>query len=170
MFTNLNGIAEFKAVFKIKEYEKLSPEDKNKFIREALTSILKINPRGITASQLEEFLPFDTKTLHKHLEYLTAIREAYSIPIGKTYVYYPNGKLERYTDFEDVEFGMKSYTFFNLVNFFGEYIYIQEKERDAHNTFKITGGIMIEKSKMKDFIQKILTFESRVVSRERELQ
>jgi hypothetical protein len=169
MIPKINGVAEFKEQFKIKEYEKLSSEDKNRFIRTALTTILKANPRGLTVSQVTQVLPFDIKTLHKHLEYLTAIREAYSIPIGKTNVYYPNGKLEHYTNFENVEIGARAYTFFGLVNFMGDYIYVQEKERDAHNTFKVTGGLMIEKDKLKDFIQSLLSFESRVVTREREL-
>lgn len=169
MISEIEGEEEFKRQFKIKEYEKLSPEDKNRFIRTALTMILKANPRGLTVSQVGQVLPFDIKTLHKHLEYLTAIREAYSILIGKTYVYYPNGKLEHYSNFENVELGSRVYTFFGLSNFFGEYIYVQEKEKDAHNTYKVSGGLMIEKDKLNDFIQSLLSFESKVAIREREL-
>ena len=168
MMSEIEGAEDFKKQFKLKEYEKLSPEDKNQFIRTALTKILKANPRGLTVNQVGQILPFDPKTLAKHLEYLTAIREAYSITIGKTNVYYPNGKLEHYSNFENVELGARAYTFFGLSNFFGEYIYVQEKERDVHNTYKVSGGLMIEKDRLKDFIQSLLSFEAKVSLRERE--
>lgn len=165
----INGIDKFNDLFKKRQYDNLSGDDKNKFIRHILIELLKDNPNGITANQLEMFLPFDVKTIRKHLEYLTAIRESYSIQIGRTYVYYPNGKLARFANFEDIEIGSKYYSFFDIKNQYGNFVYLQEKEKDVYNTFKVTGGLLVEKEKVADFISRLDMFLNKISSREVEL-
>lgn len=158
----VHGADKFKELFNKREYSKLSVDDKNKFIRQVVKDILRENPRGLTASSFENILPFDNKTIRKHLEWLTAVREAYVVQFGNMRVYYPNGKLAHYTDYENVPIGGKHYSFFDLRNEYGRFVYVQEKEKDEYNTFKVSGGLLIKRDSVMDFAENLRRFDDRI--------
>lgn len=137
----------------IKEIENLGPEEKKEYYRLVISEILKKNPNGITASQIVDLTGFDHRTVTKHLDFLTAVREAYKKEFGpRTVIYYPNHSLSEPSTKETYQIGDSYYTFSQIQNDFGEFLYIQEKKKDSKNIFTTIGGIIISVDAIDDFI------------------
>lgn len=141
----------------------MSPEDKKKFARAILKRILENNPNGITIPQLKEISDFNSRTITKHMEYLTAIREAYKRQFGpRTVLYYPNGRVMHPTLDREYRIGNKYYSFTMIQNPFGEFLYVQEKTKDEYNLYTVTGGIVVQKENIPDLIKHIEDFSKEV--------
>lgn len=135
------------------DFKKMPPQDRKELIRTVLLKIVKQNPNGITIPQIEKLTNFDARTISKHLEYLTAIREIYKLEMGvKTIIYYPNGKIMHSAN-KDYKIGDKFYAFSLISNVFGDFIYIQEKGLDMYNTLVVKGGLIIQKEHLNEFIE-----------------
>lgn len=137
------------------EFKKLPPMERKRFTQSIILQILKRNPNGITVKLIEAMTFFDARTIAKHLEYLVAIREAYKNDMGKTAIYFPNGRISHPISIEDIKIGDKYYSFSFIKNPFGEFLYIQEKNKDIYNVFTVEGGLIIQKEYIDEF-RKIL--------------
>lgn len=140
-------------------FSKLPPEERKRHIRTILLKIINKNPKGITITGLKKLSGFDIRTIAKHVEYLTATREIYNFEIGaRNVIYYPNGRL-MHSSTNEYEIGGKFYNFSLLRSMFGNFLYIQEKEKDEYNTFIVKGGLVIRKDSIQDFIEKLQEVE-----------
>ncbi len=138
------------------EFKTMAPQERKRHIRTILKLILHKNGKyGITVPQIMKIASFDSRTISKHLEYLIAIREAYKMDLGGNIaLYYPNGIIMHSHDVDE-KIGNKYYSFSFIKNQTGEFLYIQEKSKDQFNTFAVKGGLVIEKSKVSQFIEKL---------------
>jgi len=138
------------------DFERMNPQDKKRNIQAILLELLRKNPNGITTAQLEGLTSFDRRTISKHMEYLTAIREAYRIEMGANLiVYYPNGKLMHPSANEDYKIGDKYYRFSFIENPLGKFLYIQEKTKDEYNTFVVKGGLVVQMQNVPEFLEEL---------------
>jgi len=143
----------------VEAFNKLPPAERKRHIRTIMLKIVHKNPNGITIAGLNKLTGFDSRTIAKHIEYLTATREIYKLELGaKNVVYYPNGRLMHST-MDECEIGGKYYNFSFLRSIFGDFLYIQEREKDEYNTFVVKGGLIIKKDNIHDFIEKLQEVE-----------
>jgi hypothetical protein len=145
----------------IEELNKMPPSERKRHIRTILLKIVNKNENGITVPTLEKLTSFDQRTISKHMEFLTAIREAYKLEMGNQIIYYPNGKLMHPSDNIEKQIGDKFYKF-SLIenNIFGKFLYIQEREKDIFNAFVVKGGLVVEQDKINEFIESLKEVES----------
>lgn len=133
----------------------LSPEKRSDIIRITIKRILNEHPEGVTCPDLSEITGLSIKTVRKHLDFLTAVREAYKKEYGaRLAVYFPNGKLiHPYSD-TIRKIGESIFSFQRIENTWGKFIYVQERKKDPYtNKTKTVGGIMIHKESIEKFIE-----------------
>lgn len=148
--------------YTIEEIENLPPEDKKEYYRLIIQDVLRNNPDGLTVSKIQKITGFNKKTIRLHLDYLTAIREAYKKEFGpKSIVYYPNHNFSHPHGDRTYKIGDAYYTFKEITNEYGEYLYIQEKTKDRHNMYTVLGGIIISKDGLEDFIRHLEDIKNR---------
>lgn len=143
--------------FDTKSIEQLSPEKRSDMIRIAIKRILNNHPEGLTASDLAEMTGLSAKTVKKHLDFLTAVRETYKKEYGtRLAVFFPNGRLiHPYSD-TIRQIGDSLFSFQRIENTWGEFFYIQEKKKDPYtNKTKTVGGVMIERDSVEKFIAEL---------------
>jgi len=148
--------------YSIGEIENLPPEDKKEYYRLIIQDILRQHPDGLSASQIQKITGFNKKTVQQHLEYLTAIREAYKKEFGpRSIVYYPNHNFSHPHSDRTYKIGDNYYTFKEIKNEYGEYLYIQEKSKDRHNMYTVLGGIIISKDGLDEFVRVLQDIKNR---------
>jgi len=136
---------------------KLSPEKREEVIRIMVKQTLDQHPEGLTPHDIAEMCDLSLITVRKHLDFLTAVREAYE----KTYrprfsVYYPNGRLVH--PYSDTILNAREaiYSFQRIENTFGKFVYVQERKKDVYtNKTRTVGGILIETQSIDKFIEKL---------------
>jgi hypothetical protein len=138
--------------------ESMRPREKQKYIEHVILEVLKRNPRGVTISELQAKTPFARNTLMKHLNRLVATRQASRLDRGKISIYYRNGSVQNAVDFRDKTDLDHLYTFMQLENEDGQFVYIQEKEVDEFRSIKVKGGIMINATVAPEFLAKLREF------------
>lgn len=143
------------------EIKRLPPMDRKRYIQKMILNVLKNNPNGVTVPFLMRNISLNRRTIREHLEYLVAIREAYKRDMG-TAVYYPNGRVLHSAPREEVKIGDKYYSFEFIQNPFGEFLYVQEKEKDDYNISVVKGGLIIKKEDIDDFILKMKKIEEKI--------
>ena len=132
------------------EYMKnISPFKKEDILKERLLEFLKINPKGLTTTDIQKDTKISRKTLEKHLQLLVYENELYMKQFGSTRVYYPNHRLH-YLDFEKLTINNRTYWFDIMDNEFGKFLIIQEK-RKSGDKFVTKGSILIPADKIKLF-------------------
>jgi hypothetical protein len=137
----------------LQEIEHLPPDAKEEYYRLVVSQIVRANPGGLTVSDICAFTNFDRKTIGQHLDFLVAVREAYKEVIPpRTAKYYPNGKLVHGFGETSARIGNAVFTFRRLVNQFGDFVYVQEKKRDARNLLTVAGGILVSADGIDNFI------------------
>jgi len=110
------------------EYGKMSPQEKESYIKETLKKTLQLNPYGITISQLKQTLPFEKRVMEKHLEIMKFTNEIYSITVGTNVLWIPNHKGMHEATSESVKFGNNEYQVYILKNRLGDFAVIQQKD------------------------------------------
>lgn len=142
-----------------KEYDALSPSERDSYIKTLLLKILEINKNGSTIPQITKKLNeyfgenyINRLTIWRHLELLNSTREAYKIEYGRVSVYYKNGIMIHHLFQKDIKLKNREYGFTFVKNLFGEEVYVQEKEMDKQGTSIICGGLNIPLSEIKEFI------------------
>lgn len=137
----------------LQEIEHLPPDAKEEYYRMVISQIVRANPGGVTVTDICNFTNFDRKTVSQHLDFLVAVREAYKdVTPPRTAKYYPNGKLVHGFGETSAHLGNAVFTFRRLVNQFGEFVYVQEKKRDARNLLAVAGGILVPEDGVEEFV------------------
>jgi len=136
----------------------MSPKDRDKYMEYVILEILKLNPQGATVTEITDATGLYRTTITKHLNRLTAIREAYKIERGPVSIYYKNGKVVHARTVEHSFANDKRFTFFRLQNDEEKSVYIQEKETNSFGTVKVKGGIIIEDEDFLEFMKELQKF------------
>jgi len=133
------------------EYQKMSAYEKETHIKEILRKTLKMNPSGVTVTQLNQKLPFDRRIIEKHLAAMEFTNEIYIIKLGSNKLYIPNHKAlhEATRDSERIEHF--EYNVYTLKNKLGDFVVVQQKDlrRDSAD---ITGGLQIPLAHYEKFV------------------
>jgi hypothetical protein len=140
--------------FDREELENLSPEDKREIFRGIIQSLLRKYDEGVTTGKMKELTGFSSNTVKAHLEYLVSTREAYKREYGgRTIIYFPNGKLCHHDILQKYILGGKEYSLKFISNPMGEFLYIQEQERDLDGGTRVAGGLVIDRMEIPRFAE-----------------
>lgn len=132
------------------EYQKLSPADKETYIKEILRQTLQKNSQGVTITQLNQELPFERRIMEKHLEIMKYTNELYTVKLGSNILYIPNHKAMHEASSHFAKFGHHEYQVYTLRNRLGNFAIIQQ--RKISNTQEITGGLQVPLEDFERFI------------------
>lgn len=143
------------------EYLKLPPNEREQYIREILRQTVRKNINGVTVSTLTQKLPFDSRTIEKHLSVLTCTNEIYSVKIGNTQLYLPNSIPMHHAKKQTFNIKNREYTAYVLQNRMGEFVFIQEKKKTEYNE-EIGGGILIPLADFEQFVNFISGFDAEI--------
>ena len=77
------------------EYQKMSPQEKETYIKEVLKKTLQLNAHGLTVTQLKDALAYDRRIIEKHLAIMKVTNEVYTVTLGSNIIYIPNHKAMR---------------------------------------------------------------------------
>jgi len=139
------------------DYLKLPPSERELYVREILRQTVRKNEQGVTVGMLSEKLPFDPRTIEKHLSILTCTNEIYSVKIGNTQLFLPNSIPMHHAKKQTVTIGNREYIAYALQNRMGEFVFIQEKKKTEFAE-EVGGGILIPLADFKQFVGFITTF------------
>lgn len=149
------------------EIKSLRPKDRDAYISKLILDILELNiNKGITIPEIVKNTKLNRITIAKHLNRLVSIREAYSVSRGKLTIYYKNGRIVHQTNMKDTYLQDRIYSFYRLKNEDGDFIYIQEKERDKYNRIVVKGGILIRDQDFVKFLSELQSFALEVTKDE----
>jgi len=139
------------------EYLKLPPSERELYVREILRQTVRKNAEGVTASMLTQKLPFDSRTIEKHLSILRCTNEIYFVRIGNTQLYLPNSIPMHHTKKQTFKIKDREYIAYALQNRMGEFVFIQEKKKTEF-TEEIGGGILVPLANFEQFTNFISSF------------
>lgn len=149
------------------EIKSLRPKDRDAYISKLFLDILQLNAnKGITIPELVKQTKLSRITIAKHLNRLVSIREAYCVSRGILTIYYKNGRVVHQTNLRDTYLDDRIYSFYRLKNEDGNFIYIQEKERDRYNRVVVKGGILVRDQDFLKFLSKLQSFALEVSENE----
>jgi DNA-binding transcriptional ArsR family regulator len=149
------------------EIRSLRPKDRDAYTSKLILDILELNiSKGITIPEIAQRTKLSRITIAKHLSKLVAMREAYSVSRGKLTIYYKNGRIVHQTNMKDTYLEDRIYSFYRLNNEDGNFIYIQEKERDKFNRVVVKGGILIRDQDFIKFLSELQSFALEVSEHE----
>lgn len=131
-------------VLKRQEYLKLPPQERERYVREILRQTVNMNRHGVTVPLLSRKLPFDSRTVEKHLSIMTYTNEIYTVRIGPTILYLPNSRAihPAIEIDETLEANGREFAVSVLRNRLGDFAFIQERKRTGMAK-EIGGGILI---------------------------
>ena len=133
------------------EYQKLSPQDKESYIKEIIRKTLLLNPSGLTVSQLRESLQYDRRIIEKHLAIMKYTNEIYTVKLGSNVIYIPNHKAMREATSSSKRFGQYEYQVYTLKNRLGEFAVIQQRNATKESQ-DIVGGIQMPLGDFPEFV------------------
>ena len=137
---------EIPEVIKKSELLKKKSYERERYIQKIIKETLEMNPYGVILKALEKSLPFDYRTIEKHLFALTFTNEVYTEKIGASTLYLSN--LIEVEDTNDIELNDYKYEISIIKNRRGEFVLIRQFEGED-----IKGGIVIPKDKFGEFIE-----------------
>jgi hypothetical protein len=152
-----------KNMFILEEYMKLSPQKREAYVHNTIKEIVEMNESGISISDIEAVTKFfSRKAIEKHLEILVATNEVYTKHIGKTIVFYPNGKLVHGKLQREMRIDENNILKFQIVdNPFGEFLFFHQVARLEMGEL-IKGGLMIPREKIKELKNFIDSIEKEI--------
>lgn len=141
------------------ECRKLSPQKREAYLQNTIKETIDLNQDGISIADIEEITKFfSRKAIEKHIEKLLATNEIYAKQIGKTLVFYPNGRLVHGKLQKELKIDEDTVLKFQIVdNPFGEFLFFHQITRTELGE-QIKGGLLIPKNKikeLKDFVDSI---------------
>ena len=152
-------------IYAEKEFEGLSQSQKEKHYDYVVKKVLENAKEGIIISQIKEAIPYlNDKAIQRYLDKLVNTNVAYKKLIGRTYIYYLNGRLLHESLKEDMQAGDKLYSFYHIKNPDGEFVFIQEKKRGEFRDFSITGGILIKVDYFDNLLDSLLVINKKIKS------
>ena len=140
------------------EYLKLPPSERELYIREILRQTVRKNENGVTVGLLAKRLPFDPRTIEKHLSILTYTNEIYVVKVGNTQLFLPNSIPMHPTKKQSFETEDREYTAYALENRLGKFVFIQEKKKTEF-TEEVGGGILIPLADFERFVKFLNSFK-----------
>lgn len=162
MNTNINLLDGIK-LYTEKEFEGLSQSQKEKHGEYVIKHILENAKESLIISQIKESVPYlNEKTIQRYLDKLVNTNVAYKKLIGRTYIYYLNGRLLHESLKEDMQAGDKLYSFFHIKNPDGEFVFIQEKKKGDFKDFSITGGILIKADYFDNLLEHLIEVNKKI--------
>lgn len=145
------------------EYLKLPPSERELYVREILLQTVRKNENGVTVGLLVRKLPFDSRTIEKHLSILTYTNQIYSVMVGNTQLFLPNSIPMHPAKKQSFQTKNRDYIAYVLVNRLGEFVFIQEKKKTEF-TKEIGGGILIPLADFDEFVRFLDGFKSDIHS------
>jgi len=138
-------------LFNLREYRKLSPQKREAYLHNTIKEIIELNQNGISIADIIGITQFfSRKAIEKHLERLLATNEIYTKQIGKTLVFYPNGRLVHGKLQKELKLDENTVLKFQIVdNPFGEFLFFHQVNRTELGEL-IKGGLLIPKNKIKE--------------------
>lgn len=152
------------------EYLTLPPYERDLYVRQIVRKTLGMNPHGVSIGMLTNSLPFDFRTIEKHLSILIHTNEIYSVRIGPTILYLPNSRAVRPAIEETLRTDGREYGFYLLQNRLGEFVFIQEKRKTESGreefggepiTEEAKGGVLIPIESYNDFVKHMNKFNEK---------
>jgi len=133
------------------------PKKKEDYIRKAIRETVKLNQHGVTLPQLIEVLPYDKRTIEKHLYALTFTGDIYTEKIGVTTLYLSNFiDIKKKSD-NPIKINDNKYEALIIKNRNGEYLLLQKSiENDT------IGGFIIPIADVDKFLEFIERFISKI--------
>jgi predicted transcriptional regulator len=134
------------------EYQKMSPQEKETYIKEVLKKTLQLNPHGLTVTQLRDALQYDRRIIEKHLAIMKMTNEVYTVTLGSNVLYIPNHKAMREATSQTRRFGDYEYQVFTLKNRLGDFVVLQQKniKKDSQD---IAGSLQLPLKDFKDYVE-----------------
>lgn len=133
------------------DYLKLPPHERERYVREILRQTVNNNQYGVTVPLLSRSLPFDPRTIEKHLSVLTYTNEIYTVNVGPTTLYLPNSRVMHPVLEKMLKINSREYGVYVLKNRFGDFVFIQEKKKTEFIE-EVGGGILIPLSDFGKFV------------------
>lgn len=143
------------------EYLKLPPSERELYVREILRQTVRCNEEGVTVTRLANKLPFDARTIEKHLSILVHTNEIYSVKIGNTQLFLPNSIPLHPAKKNSFETKDREYIAYMLQNKLGEFVFIQERKKKEF-TNEVGGGILVPLNDFSKFVEFLSTFRNKI--------
>ena len=126
----------------------LPSHKKEQYARKIIKEVVEMNPYGVTLKGLEKVLPFDYRTIEKHLFALIFTNEVYTEKIGATTLYLSNIAGMKEGTKEAISLDDRGYDISIIENREGEFVMIRRIEKGDTK-----GGIIIPEDKFKEFVE-----------------
>ena len=104
--------------------------------------MLKLNPDGLTVTQLKQSLTFDRRIIEKHLDVMEYTNEIYVVPLGLNKLYIPNHKAMHEAVSYSERLGANEYQVYILHNKLGDFAVIQQTDL-KRGVRDVTGSVQI---------------------------
>lgn len=149
------------------EFESLPLDQKQRHYETVIRKMLENDLDGTTTSTILNLIPyFNEKTIQKYLDKLVNTNFAYKKLVGRTYVYFHNGRLAHEVLSRDLIIGKKTYSFYYIHNPEERAIFIEEKKKDELGALSISGGIMVKTASFSEFIEKLKEIFTEIKTKE----
>ena len=131
-------------------FKALPAKEKEEYLRNLLSKILELNPKGITISQIKEATGFTYSTIWHHLEVLSCTAQAHKVSIGNLDVFHPNVITSHLNDYNK---GKSLYAVSAVENSEGKFVCIHEKRENSLGSYTVVRGIALPVELIDDFIK-----------------
>lgn len=133
------------------EYQRMSPPEKEVYIKEVLRKTLQMNPHGLTITQLKNALQFEKRVMEKHLEIMKVTNEVYTVKLGSNILYISNHKAMHEATSLSKKFGDYEYQVYTLKNRLGDFVVIQQRDIRKDSPY-IAGSLQLPLKDFSDFV------------------
>ncbi len=143
-------------VLSIEEIANLPPEKRKDYGRLAVHEFLRNHPEGVVVDQVAESIGLGRKTVYSHLEVLCALRKAYRREWGpRRIVYYPMDAQADARPDSTIDVDGRLFTFQEVENQFGKFLYLQERSKDLSGAVTTKGGILVPRRGVREVAKKL---------------
>ncbi len=151
------------------EFEKLPLDQKQRHYEAVIRKLVENSHDGATISMTLSLIPyFNEKTVQKYLDKLVNTNFAYKKPIGRTNIYFRNGRLLHHALSRDLVTKKKTYSFYYIKNPEERAVFIEEKKIDNLGMVTVSGGVMIATDIFDELIGRLKQVSSEIKEKEKE--
>ena len=146
------------------EYSVLPALEKEEYIDNVIKEILKLNPQGVTISDIDKSTYFGHVTIWHHLELMASRAECIKMERDDIDVYYTNKVVLSFPEIELKGKILGSRLSFDAVeNLFGKFLRIQRHIEDSRSSaHKVRNGIIFPSDSIDEFIKTLTHIKSRL--------
>ncbi len=147
------------------QYLALPSLQKEEYINNILREILRLNPLGITVSQISKATYFGRSTIWHHVELLAAKGECLRLERGNIDVYHLNEVIMHLKELRVEGTKLGSYYDFDLVkNSYDNYVRIQRKRESRTEANNTKQGIIVPYTSFNDFLNALNVIKEQLSS------